>query len=184
MTTRRGSQYSIQSDEAGLTLRIDPSKGKRKGKIPRGTEYTQGSALSQMQVPEMPMISIPELELSMVYKDKDWEMLPQLHEGVMNSWHILKKFLEEEEIVRYSNGWNPLSSKPQVKQIKEYHSKKKEETKEEATVASYSKPQANPLPQEERKKKKRTGGNHIPQVTKFQKSKKMPWTMSSTWPEP
>ncbi|MBW0593393.1 hypothetical protein O181_133108 [Austropuccinia psidii MF-1] len=59
-------------------------------------------------------------------------MLPQIHQGVMNSWNILKKFLKEEEIVRYSNGWNPLSSKPQIKKIKEYHAKKKEATKEEA----------------------------------------------------
>ncbi|MBW0569846.1 hypothetical protein O181_109561 [Austropuccinia psidii MF-1] len=65
MTTRRGSQYSIQSDGAGLRGRIDSSKGKRKGNIPSGTESTQGSALSQRQVPEMPMISEPELELSM-----------------------------------------------------------------------------------------------------------------------
>ncbi|MBW0592574.1 hypothetical protein O181_132289 [Austropuccinia psidii MF-1] len=65
MTTRRGFQYSIQSDGAGLKSRIYPSKGKRKGKIPSGTEYTQGSAISQRQVPEMPMISEPELELSM-----------------------------------------------------------------------------------------------------------------------
>ncbi|MBW0571664.1 hypothetical protein O181_111379 [Austropuccinia psidii MF-1] len=36
----------------------------------------------------------------------------------MNSWHILKKFLKEDEIVRYSNRWNPLSSKPQIKKIK------------------------------------------------------------------
>ncbi|MBW0570630.1 hypothetical protein O181_110345 [Austropuccinia psidii MF-1] len=50
----------------------------------------------------------------------------------MNSWHILKKFLKEEEIVRYSNGWNPLSSKPQIKKIKDYHAKKREATKEEA----------------------------------------------------
>ncbi|MBW0576135.1 hypothetical protein O181_115850 [Austropuccinia psidii MF-1] len=65
MTTRRGSQYSIQSDGAGLRGRIDPSKGKRKGNIPSGTESTQGSSLSQRQVPEMPMISEPELQLSM-----------------------------------------------------------------------------------------------------------------------
>ncbi|MBW0547856.1 hypothetical protein O181_087571 [Austropuccinia psidii MF-1] len=82
-------------------------------------------------------------------------MLPQIHQGVMNSWHILKKFLKEEEIVRYSNGWNPLSSKPQIKKIKEYHAKKKEATKEEAPVASTSKPQANPLPQEGKKNKKK-----------------------------
>ncbi|MBW0545904.1 hypothetical protein O181_085619 [Austropuccinia psidii MF-1] len=50
----------------------------------------------------------------------------------MNSWHILKRFLKEEEIVGYSNGWNPLSFEPQIKKIKEYHAKKKEVTKEEA----------------------------------------------------
>ncbi|MBW0538945.1 hypothetical protein O181_078660 [Austropuccinia psidii MF-1] len=65
MTTSRGSQYSIQSDGAGLRGRIHLSKGKRKGNIPSGTESTQGSALSQRQVPETPMISEPGLELSM-----------------------------------------------------------------------------------------------------------------------
>ncbi|MBW0589732.1 hypothetical protein O181_129447 [Austropuccinia psidii MF-1] len=77
-------------------------------------------------------------------------MLPQIHQGVMNSWHILK----EEEIVRYSNGWNPLSSKTQIKKIKEYNVKKKEAAKEEAPVASTNKPQANPLPQQGKKNKK------------------------------
>ncbi|MBW0564247.1 hypothetical protein O181_103962 [Austropuccinia psidii MF-1] len=91
----------------------------------------------------------------MAYKDKDWEMLPQIHQGVMNSWHILKKFLKEEEIVRYSNGWNTLSSKPQIKKIKEYHAKKREETKEEAPVAYTSKPQAKLLPQEGKKNKEK-----------------------------
>ncbi|MBW0583960.1 hypothetical protein O181_123675 [Austropuccinia psidii MF-1] len=90
-----------------------------------------------------------------VYKDKDWEMLPQIHQGVINSWHILKKILKEEEIVIYSNGWNPLSSKPQIKKTKKYHAKKKEATKEEASVASTSKPQSNPLPQEGKKKNKK-----------------------------
>ncbi|MBW0562254.1 hypothetical protein O181_101969 [Austropuccinia psidii MF-1] len=65
MTTRRGSQYSFQSDVAGLRGIIDPTKGKRKVNIPGGTESTQGSALSQRQVPQNPMISEPELELSM-----------------------------------------------------------------------------------------------------------------------
>ncbi|MBW0590374.1 hypothetical protein O181_130089 [Austropuccinia psidii MF-1] len=80
-------------------------------------------------------------------------MLPQIHQGVMKSWHILKKFLKEEEIVRYSNGWTPLSSKPQIKKIKEYHAKKKEASEEEAPVASTSKPEANQLPQEGKKNK-------------------------------
>ncbi|MBW0461031.1 hypothetical protein O181_000746 [Austropuccinia psidii MF-1] len=82
-----------------------------------------------------------------VYKDKDWLLVAQIHQGVMNSWHILKKILKEEEIMRYSNQWNPVSSKPQVKKIKEYHAKKKGASKEEAPVASTSKPQANQLPQ-------------------------------------
>ncbi|MBW0509674.1 hypothetical protein O181_049389 [Austropuccinia psidii MF-1] len=57
-------------------------------------------------------------------------------------------------MVRYSNGWNPLSSKPQIKKIKEYHAKKREASKEEAPVASIGKPQANQLPQEVKKNKK------------------------------
>ncbi|MBW0559765.1 hypothetical protein O181_099480 [Austropuccinia psidii MF-1] len=81
-------------------------------------------------------------------------MLPQIHQGVRNSWHILKRFLKEEEIVRYLNGWSPLSSKPQIKNIKEYYTKKEEETKEEALIASTSKPQADPLLQEGKKNKK------------------------------
>ncbi|MBW0591724.1 hypothetical protein O181_131439 [Austropuccinia psidii MF-1] len=81
-------------------------------------------------------------------------MLPQIHQGVRNSWHILKAFLKEEEIVRYSNGWNPQSSKPQIKKIKEYHATKGA-TKEEAQVASTSNPQSNPLPQERKKSKKK-----------------------------
>ncbi|MBW0480783.1 hypothetical protein O181_020498 [Austropuccinia psidii MF-1] len=39
--------------------------------------------------------------------------------------------------------------------VKDYHAKKKEATKEEALVASTSKPQANPLPQEGKKNKKK-----------------------------
>ncbi|MBW0547365.1 hypothetical protein O181_087080 [Austropuccinia psidii MF-1] len=80
-------------------------------------------------------------------------MLAQIHKGVMNSWDILEIFLKEEEIVKYSNGWNPLSSKPQIKKMKEYHSKNKEESKEESPVSSTSKPQANQLPQGKNNKK-------------------------------
>ncbi|MBW0518835.1 hypothetical protein O181_058550 [Austropuccinia psidii MF-1] len=72
----------------------------------------------------------------------------------MNSWHFLKRFLTEEEIVVYSNGWNPLSSKPQIKKIKEYHSKKREERKEEAPVAPTGKPKVNQPPHEGKKNKK------------------------------
>ncbi|MBW0515881.1 hypothetical protein O181_055596 [Austropuccinia psidii MF-1] len=122
MITRRGSRYYIQSDGAGLRSTIDPSKGKRKDKIPSGKESTQGSTISQRKVPEMPIISEPGLEL-------------------------------KEEIVRYTNGWNPLSSKPKIIKTKEYHAKKKEAIKEETTAASTSRPQVNQPPQKGKKKK-------------------------------
>ncbi|MBW0486456.1 hypothetical protein O181_026171 [Austropuccinia psidii MF-1] len=54
-------------------------------------------------------------------------------------------------------------------------------SKEEAPLASNSKPQVNQPPQEGKKKKKIIGRNNIPQVTG---SKKIPWTVSSTWPKP
>ncbi|MBW0570723.1 hypothetical protein O181_110438 [Austropuccinia psidii MF-1] len=71
MTTRRGSQYSIQSGGCGFRSRSDPSKGKRKGKIPSGTESTKVSAISKRQVSDMPIISEPELELSISSSNRD-----------------------------------------------------------------------------------------------------------------
>ncbi|MBW0569957.1 hypothetical protein O181_109672 [Austropuccinia psidii MF-1] len=71
--------------------------------------------------------------------EKDWKMMPPIHPLGMSSWNILKKFLKEQEIVRYSNGSNPLLSKAQIKNRKEYYSKKREEGKQEAPVASTSK---------------------------------------------
>ncbi|MBW0508915.1 hypothetical protein O181_048630 [Austropuccinia psidii MF-1] len=91
----------------------------------------------------------------MVYKDKDWEILPQIHQGVMSSWNILKKFLKEVEIVIYSNGWNPLSSKPKIKEIKEYYFKRKGARKEKAPLASTRKHQVNQPPQEGKKNNKK-----------------------------
>ncbi|MBW0593274.1 hypothetical protein O181_132989 [Austropuccinia psidii MF-1] len=95
MTTRRGSQYSIQSDGAGLRGRIDSSKVKIKGNIPSGTEYTQGSALSQRQVPEMPLISELELELSMSnsnrYKSHSEGPDRHLHEPVKTVLHGVQR---------------------------------------------------------------------------------------------
>ncbi|MBW0562685.1 hypothetical protein O181_102400 [Austropuccinia psidii MF-1] len=95
MTTRRGSQYAIQSDGAGLRGRIDPSKRERKGNIPSGTEFTEGGALSQRQVPEMPMISEPELELGMSnsngYKSHSEGSDRHLHEPVKAVIHSLQR---------------------------------------------------------------------------------------------
>ncbi|MBW0480891.1 hypothetical protein O181_020606 [Austropuccinia psidii MF-1] len=159
MTTRRGSQYSIQSDGSGLKSRVNSFKGKIKGKIPSGTESTQGSAISKRQVPDIPMISEPELELiKAVLHSVQGQIFGNVPTNPPRSDELLAysvKFLKEEEIVRYSNGSNPLSSKPQIKTIKGYHAKKKEARKENAPVASTSKPQAKQLPQEGKKNKKR-----------------------------
>ncbi|MBW0460813.1 hypothetical protein O181_000528 [Austropuccinia psidii MF-1] len=71
MTTRRGSQYSIQSDVGGLRSRNNHTKGKIKGKIPSGTESTQGSAITQRQVREILTISEPDLEPSISNSNRD-----------------------------------------------------------------------------------------------------------------
>ncbi|MBW0574756.1 hypothetical protein O181_114471 [Austropuccinia psidii MF-1] len=68
--------------------------------------------------------------------------------------------------MRYSNGWNPLSSKPQIKKMKEYNAKKREANKEEAPVVSTSKPQANQIPQGgEKNKEKNWRKPYSPSVT-------------------
>ncbi|MBW0593110.1 hypothetical protein O181_132825 [Austropuccinia psidii MF-1] len=90
----------------------------------------------------------------MPYKDNKWERLPQIHQVLMNSWHILKKFLIEEEMVRYLNGWNPLSSKRQIKNLKDWHEKKRESSREEAPVTSTKKAQASQPPQKGKKNNK------------------------------
>ncbi|MBW0539573.1 hypothetical protein O181_079288 [Austropuccinia psidii MF-1] len=92
--TRRGSQYSIQSDGAGLRSRIDTFKGKRKGKIPSVTESTQGSAISQRKVSEIPIISEPKLEPSMSssnrYRSQSEGSNRHMHEPVKAALHSVQ----------------------------------------------------------------------------------------------
>ncbi|MBW0507724.1 hypothetical protein O181_047439 [Austropuccinia psidii MF-1] len=147
----------------------------------------------------MPIISEPELKLSISdsnrYKSHSEGSDRDLHEpvqkvlhgvqgqglgnfaiknqGVMNSWHILKKLLKEEEIVRYSNGWNPLLSKPEIKKIKEYHDKKRDATKEEAPSQATSS-------RREEEQEKELEKTILPKLQDCKNPKKMPWKMSST----
>ncbi|MBW0467483.1 hypothetical protein O181_007198 [Austropuccinia psidii MF-1] len=120
----------------------------------------------------------PYKKYYMFYKDKDCKMLTQIQQGVMNYWHILKELLKEEEIVKYSYGCNPLPSKLQIKKIKYYHAKKREESKEKDPVGSTSKPQASQPTQEGKKK------NKINWRKPYSSSYRIPRTMFSTWPEP
>ncbi|MBW0544282.1 hypothetical protein O181_083997 [Austropuccinia psidii MF-1] len=110
-----------------------------------------------------------------------------MHQGVMNSWHIHKRFLKEEVIGKYLNGWHPLSLKPQIKKIKLWYNKKREQSKEKAPVASRSKPQASQCPQEAKKKRKKnwkkpySPSYMIPRIQR--NSTKNVVNMSRTWME-
>ncbi|MBW0511079.1 hypothetical protein O181_050794 [Austropuccinia psidii MF-1] len=94
MTTRRGSQYSIQSDGGALRIRFYPSKRKRKGKFPSGIDSKQGSTISKRQVSYIPIISEPELELSMSNSNRDKEHSEgsnrHLYEPVQTVLHSVK----------------------------------------------------------------------------------------------
>ncbi|MBW0582904.1 hypothetical protein O181_122619 [Austropuccinia psidii MF-1] len=180
MTTRRGSQYSIQSDGGALRSRVDPSKGKRKGSIPSGTESTQGSALSKRQVPYMPMISGPEFEISMSNFNRD-KSHPEgsnrhLYEPLQAILHSVKgqqlgnvstNPSRSDELLAYpekipqrrGNSEIPQWMKFTITQTSNQEDKgipfqkKKEESKAEAPFTR--KPQANKLPQEAKKIKKK-----------------------------
>ncbi|MBW0563951.1 hypothetical protein O181_103666 [Austropuccinia psidii MF-1] len=76
---------------------------------------------------------------------------PRSYEHLANSQKVLK----EEEIVKYFNGWNPLSSKLHIKKIKDWNHRKREASKEEALVASTRRPQARQPPQEGKKDRKK-----------------------------
>ncbi|MBW0474352.1 hypothetical protein O181_014067 [Austropuccinia psidii MF-1] len=95
MTTRKGSQYSIQTDRGGLRGRNDPTQGKRKGKVPNGTESTQESAISQSKVPEIPIISEPELDLSMSHSNRNQSHSEgsdrHIHEPVQEKLHSIQR---------------------------------------------------------------------------------------------
>ncbi|MBW0472369.1 hypothetical protein O181_012084 [Austropuccinia psidii MF-1] len=153
MTTRRGSQYSIQSDGGGRISRVDPSKGK-KGRIPSGTESTQGSAISKRKVPDMPIISEPELKLSMRNYNRD-----KFHSEGSNShsYEPVQAVLHGVQGQRLGNVAKdpPRSDELLEHSQKDWNNKEREERKEEAPVASTRKPQAKNPSQEGKKNKKK-----------------------------
>ncbi|MBW0568982.1 hypothetical protein O181_108697 [Austropuccinia psidii MF-1] len=102
----------------------------------------------------------------------------------MNSCHLPKKFLKEEAIMKYSNGWNPLSSKSQINNIKDWHNNKKKEIKVEAPVASTRNPQASQPPQEGKKSKKKNQRKPYSTRYRIPRIQKDAMIMSSRWTEP
>ncbi|MBW0465256.1 hypothetical protein O181_004971 [Austropuccinia psidii MF-1] len=83
-------------------------------------------------------------------------MLTQILQGMINSWNILKTFLQQKETVISSNGWNLLPYKPQTKKINEYNNKKRWESKVEDPGTSTRKPQVSQTPQEGNNENKRS----------------------------
>ncbi|MBW0579051.1 hypothetical protein O181_118766 [Austropuccinia psidii MF-1] len=202
MTTRRGSQFSIQSYGAGLRGIIDPSKGKRNGKIPSGTKSTQGSSLSQRQVAEILILFEPELELNMSdsnrYKYHSEGANRHIHEPVQAVLHsvqgpglvnVATNTPRSDELVAHPQNIPQTGGNSEILQwmestILQTSNQKDQEIpcqKEESNQGRSSKPTN--FPKKGRRTRKRTGGSHIPQATEFQKSKKIPWTISSTSPE-
>ncbi|MBW0537735.1 hypothetical protein O181_077450 [Austropuccinia psidii MF-1] len=111
-------------------------------------------------------------------------MLPQINQGVMNSWHILKMLLTEEEIVVYSNGWNPLSSKPKIKKDQGVPLQKEGGKQVRSPSSLYQQASSQPTsPRREEEQEKELEETIFPKLQDCKNPKKMPWKMSSTWPE-
>ncbi|MBW0590151.1 hypothetical protein O181_129866 [Austropuccinia psidii MF-1] len=54
----------------------------------------------------------------MAAKQQEWELLPSLWIGTINSYLQVKKFMEPEKTEELLKGWTPMSFKGQVLQIK------------------------------------------------------------------
>ncbi|MBW0541299.1 hypothetical protein O181_081014 [Austropuccinia psidii MF-1] len=211
MTTRRGSQYSIQSDGGVLRSRVDPSKGKRKGKIPSGTESTQGSAISKRKVPDMHMISEPELELSMSNSNREKSHSGgsnrHLYEPVQALLHSLQEQRlgnigtnspRSDELLEYPEKIPQRGGNSKILQWMEYTiiqasnqedeeiPFQKERVKQGGSPSSfYQKASSQPnSPRREEEQEKELKETIFPRLQDPKNPKKMPWTMSSTWPEP
>ncbi|MBW0509815.1 hypothetical protein O181_049530 [Austropuccinia psidii MF-1] len=155
MTTRRGLKYSIQSDGAGLRGRIDFTKGKERAKSPveqnphKEAPYPKGKSqqcpyyLNQIQ---RVLHSVQGQRLGNVATNP-----PKSDELLAHPERIPQRG-GNHEILQWMES---TIIQPQIKNIKEYHAKKREASKEEAPVDSTSKPQANQLPQEGENKKKK-----------------------------
>ncbi|MBW0485248.1 hypothetical protein O181_024963 [Austropuccinia psidii MF-1] len=161
--------------ERDSEVELIPQEGKDRA------QSTQESALSQRQVPEMPMISEPELELSMSnsnrYKSHSEGSDRHLHEPVRTVLHSVQgkelenvatntprsdELLEHPQKVSQRGGNSEILQWMESTIIQTSNQKyqgvpfqKEEVAKEEVPVASTGKCQSNPLPQEAKKNKKK-----------------------------
>ncbi|MBW0590253.1 hypothetical protein O181_129968 [Austropuccinia psidii MF-1] len=183
MTSIRGSQYSIQSDGTGLRSRAYTSKGKRKGKIPSGTEYTQGSAISQRQVPEVPIISEPELKsIQTVLHSVQRRGLgnvatnpPRSDELLVHPERTLQRGGNSEILQWMESTIIQASNQEDVGVLFQKEGGKQGTSPSSFYQQASSQPASSRREEEQEKEVKENIS---------QKFKKMPWKMFSTWPEP
>ncbi|MBW0577276.1 hypothetical protein O181_116991, partial [Austropuccinia psidii MF-1] len=83
----------------------------------------------------------------MATKQQEWELLPSLWIGTMNSYLQVKKLVGPEKTEELLNGWKPMSCKGQVQQIK--LAQGKENSTVEAPQASTSAKTAQENPKEQ-----------------------------------
>ncbi|MBW0506106.1 hypothetical protein O181_045821 [Austropuccinia psidii MF-1] len=99
-------------------------------------------------------------------KQQEWELLPSLWIGIMNSYLQVKKLMGPEKTEELLKGWIPISCKGQVQQIKawlkgqsmlsEDQKKKLAQGKENSPVAAPQASTSKNPPQEVPKKPKQT----------------------------
>ncbi|MBW0502148.1 hypothetical protein O181_041863 [Austropuccinia psidii MF-1] len=149
------------------------------------------------------MISEPELELSMSssdrYKSHSEGSDRHLHEPIQEVLHsvqgqglgnVATKTPRSDELLAHPQEVPQRGGNSEILQFMESTIIKNSNKKDQGVPCQKEggsqgrSPKPTHFPNKGRRTRKRTGENHIPKATGFQKSKKMPWTMSSTWPEP
>ncbi|MBW0577528.1 hypothetical protein O181_117243 [Austropuccinia psidii MF-1] len=144
--SRSRSNYSIQSNGSGPGN--SSQKSKRQECQPRGEAQMEDARISTssqrlvsafdtlIESPEAEITAIPifrpeslaagsnrDIPVSvqeLVYsgKQQEWELLPSLCIGTMNSYFQVKKLMGTEKTEELLRGWTPMSCKGQVQQIK------------------------------------------------------------------
>ncbi|MBW0568025.1 hypothetical protein O181_107740 [Austropuccinia psidii MF-1] len=230
--------YSIQSNGSGPGYSSHKSKGK--DCQPRGEaqmEDARTSTSSQrlectfntlIESPEAVITSIPVVRpepfptgnnrnipfsvQELVYggKQQEWELLPSLWIGTMNSYLQVRKFMIPEKTEVLLRGWTPMSWKGKVQQIKAWLNNKaccqrtRRNWPKERTTAQWKLPKPpqakvclNKCQKKEckpqrairrsskrkRARKSPSGTSLTHRTTEFSRKRRQPWTMCSIWQE-
>ncbi|MBW0590863.1 hypothetical protein O181_130578 [Austropuccinia psidii MF-1] len=145
----------------------------------------------------MPMISEPELELSMSNSKRDKSHSEgsdrYLHEPVQTVLHSVQRQglgnvasnkLRSDELLAHPENVPQRGGNSEILQWMESTIIQSSNKKYQGVPCQKEEDNQGRSPKKGRRKRKRNGENHNPHTTGFQKYKRMPWTMYSTWPEP